>query len=142
MNSWVRWLGRGAIGSLSTIAMAGGVSYIAPVAAQPPAKAVQVADSGAIASLAAHLNKAGATMYGAYWCPHCKHQKDLFGDSAFRTINYVECDPKGTNAKPDLCRAAKIEGYPTWQIKGKLYPGTQSLEDLAKLSGYKGNTKF
>lgn len=100
-------------------------------------------DQSAIAALAKHLQQIGAKMYGAYWCPHCNHQKELFGNTLFsRHINYIECDPRGQNAKPNLCRNAKIEGYPTWEIKGKLYPGTQSLKQLANLSGYQGSQNF
>lgn len=102
---------------------------------------MSIADNRSIASLAAHLRKIGAKMYGAYWCPHCSQQKELFG-AAFRSIDYVECDPDGANGRPALCKSAKITGYPTWEIKGKLYPGTQSLEDLAKLSGYSGSSNF
>ncbi len=102
---------------------------------------VSIADNRSVAALAAHLKKIGAKMYGAYWCPHCSQQKELFG-AAFHTIDYVECDPGGANARPALCKSAKITGYPTWEIKGKLYPGTQSLEELAKLSGYSGPSNF
>lgn len=110
-------------------------------ALQPDPSSVSIADNRAIAGLVAHLRKIGAKMYGAYWCPHCSQQKELFG-AAFRSIDYVECDPKGANARASLCKTAKITGYPTWEINGKLYPGTQSLEDLAKLSGYSGPSNF
>jgi hypothetical protein len=93
-------------------------------------------------ALAKHLQKIKAKMYGAYWCPHCHHQQELFGKQAWPTITYIECDPKGTNPRPDLCQKAKIQGYPTWEIKGKFYPGTQSLETLAQISGYKGKRNF
>jgi hypothetical protein len=119
-----------------------GLSQTSSVTAKPTRSVTQTTDNSAIAGLVAHLNKIEAKMYGAYWCPHCTRQKKMFGDDIFRTMNYIECDPKGADPKPDLCRAAKIQGYPTWEIKGKLYPGTQSLEELAKLSGYQGNTKF
>ncbi len=81
-------------------------------------------------------------MYGAYWCPHCHYQKDMFGSVFNLYINYIECDPRGYKAKPDLCKAVRIEAYPTWEIKGKLYPGVQSLEELAALSGYQGTQNF
>lgn len=92
--------------------------------------------------LALRLKNIGAKMYGAYWCPHCHQQKQLFGQEAIRFINYIECDPKGNNAQPELCRAANIQGYPTWEINGEFYPGTQSLEELAELSGYEGDRIF
>ena len=87
-------------------------------------------------SLAKHLTNIGATMYGAYWCPYCSNQKNLFGTD-FMHINYVECDPKGTNPNPALCKAKNITGYPTWEINGKMHKGVHSIEELAALSGYK-----
>lgn len=87
------------------------------------------------AQLANHLSETGAAMYGAYWCPHCESQKEMFG-SAIAAVPYVECDPEGQNAQPDLCQAKNIAGYPTWEIDGQLYPGVQSLEDLAQLSEF------
>jgi glutaredoxin len=70
-----------------------------------------------------------ATIYGTNWCPHCKSQKEMFGDS-FQYINYVDCD-KDKSA----CFKAVVEGYPTWKINGDNYPGEQSLEKLASLTG-------
>lgn len=93
-------------------------------------------------ALAAHLKQIGAKMYGAYWCSHCHDQKQLFGKSAFSQINYIECDPKGKNPQPDLCKAANVKGFPTWEINGKSVSGTQSLDELATLSGYQGSRNF
>ncbi|HIK24468.1 MAG: hypothetical protein P3X23_007025 [Thermosynechococcus sp. Uc] len=87
--------------------------------------------------LANHLKKINAKMYGAYWCPACMKQKELFG-SAFKTINYIECDARGTNPQPELCKEANIRAYPTWEINGKRYEGVYPLEGLAQLSGYRG----
>lgn len=80
-------------------------------------------------------------MYGAYWCPHCTRQKEMFG-SAFKDINYVECDPRGENPRPNLCRDAGVKGYPTWEINGKQLVGVQSFEELAEASNFKGSRKF
>jgi uncharacterized membrane protein len=93
-------------------------------------------------SLAEHLTKVDAKMYGAYWCPHCHDQKQLFGQQALAKVPYIECDPNGPNAQPDLCKAAKIEGFPTWKIKDKSLSGTQSLTELAKVSAYTGPQNF
>jgi uncharacterized membrane protein len=93
-------------------------------------------------ALARHLQTIGAKKYGAYWCPHCQEQKQLFGQSAFAMIDYIECDPQGKNPQPQLCQAAGITGYPTWEIQGELYPGRLSLEKLADLSGYSGRRDF
>jgi uncharacterized membrane protein len=108
--------------------------------------------SGAAESqLAQHLKTTGATMYGAYWCPHCCEQKQLFGQVAMKQLNYVECGEGGPNAQVNVCRdlAPEIEtqtgekfGFPTWQINGKFYPGRKPLTELAQLSGYKGPQDF
>ena len=100
-----------------------------------------VAQASARLSLAQHLDSIGARMYGAYWCPYCDRQADMFGD-AFSEIEYIECDPRGENAQPQLCRSAGIQGYPTWEIDGQFYAGMRSLEELATLSGYSGPTDF
>lgn len=87
-------------------------------------------------NLAKFLKEKGMILYGAYWCPHCKEQKELFGDAA-KYLDYVECDAKGEGANPDECVARGIQGYPTWIYEGKQYSGTQSLEELAKIVGFK-----
>lgn len=93
-------------------------------------------------ALASHLQKVGAKMYGAFWCPHCQEQKQVFGQEAFAKVSYVECDPSGPDAQPKLCQDAGIKGYPTWEINGQFYQGERTLEELAKLSGYKGPRNF
>jgi len=95
-------------------------------------------------ALARHLREIGAKEYGAYWCPHCQDQKMLFGKEAAALIDYIECDPRGQNSRAQLCQAAaaNVKGFPTWEIKGQFYSGTQSLEKLADLSGYTGPRNF
>jgi hypothetical protein len=93
-------------------------------------------------ALAKHLTSVGALKYGAYWCPHCYEQKQLFGKEAFAEIAYIECAPDGQNPQPQKCLAAKIKSYPTWIIDGKVYEGTQKLEKLAEITGYTGPTNF
>ncbi len=93
-------------------------------------------------ALAKHLTAIGAKKYGAFWCPHCYEQKQLFGKKAFSEINYIECAAEGKNAQPQVCIDAEIKSYPTWEINGKFYRGTQSLEKLAELSGYQGSMNF
>jgi uncharacterized membrane protein len=101
--------------------------------------------------LAKHLKAVGAKMYGAYWCPHCYDQKKLFGVAALTEIPYIECAKDGKDAQTQVCQDvfAKIEqetgnkaGFPTWEIQGKYYFSTQSLEQLAKASGYQGPSNF
>ncbi|VVB59249.1 Uncharacterised protein [uncultured archaeon] len=87
-------------------------------------------------NLAKCLTSKGVKMYGAYWCPHCANQKQVWG-SSFKYIDYVECDPNGANANPQACKDAGISGYPTWIINGLKYPGEEDLGTLAKLAGCK-----
>ena len=104
----------------------------------------QILDTGGSSTmaLAMHLSKMGAKMYGTYWCSSCQWQQQQFG-SAFSQINYVECDPAGTNARPDLCDRAGVRSYPTWEFNGQLYrPGSYSLDALADISGYQGARNF
>lgn len=91
--------------------------------------------SGFQIGLARYLNQSGAVMYGSYRCPHCNQQKALFGAAA-KYVNYVECDPSGPNANPNLCIARGIMNYPTWVINGSYYQGAKSLSELSELSGY------
>lgn len=100
------------------------------------------ASSASKMALASHLKQIGAKFYGAHWCSYCAKQKELFGQEALSQINYIECDPAGKNARPELCQAANIEGFPTWEINGKFYRGMQSLQDLADISGYRGDRNF
>jgi uncharacterized membrane protein/glutaredoxin len=93
-------------------------------------------------ALAKHLSDTGAKMYGAYWCPHCIDQKKLFGEQAVAQMPYVECDPAGPNSQSGVCQSKEIKGYPTWEINGQRYSGTQSLQQLAEYSGYTGPMNF
>jgi len=97
-------------------------------------------------ALARHLVKIGAKEYSAYWCPHCHEQKLLFGKEAEQIIEdsnvKVECAGDSPKGKPDVCKAAKVEGFPTWIINGKSYGGVQNLQELATNSGYTGPTNF
>jgi hypothetical protein len=137
------------LAAIALVAVGAGVfpPSLASQAKEPPpeprnSSPLKLADNQSILALALHLKKVGARMYGAYWCPHCTSQKNLFGESAFRNILYIECDPRGQNARPADCKEANISGYPTWEIKGKRYVGTQSLEELAEASGYQGTRNF
>lgn len=93
-------------------------------------------------ALAQHLADTGAIFYGAWWCPHCHDQKQLFGKEAAQIINYVECSQADGQGQTPECQEAGITGYPTWEINGERLSGTQSLEELAQLTGYDGPMNF
>ena len=101
---------------------------------------ITTASGAAEIALAQHLTAIGAKKYGAFWCPHCYEQKQLFGKEAFAEIDYVECDPQGENPQRDTCMATGIQSYPTWEIDGELYPGTKTLQELAELSNFTNET--
>ncbi|MCS5706818.1 vitamin K epoxide reductase family protein [Synechococcus sp. FGCU-3] len=102
----------------------------------PPA--VTSASTPQTIALAEHLSSTGAVMYTAYWCPHCHEQKELFGKEATAKLKVVECAPDGRNSQKALCDSKKIEGFPTWEINGKLDSGVKPLAKLAELSGFRG----
>lgn len=78
------------------------------------------------------LTEKGVKMYGAWWCPHCQNQKDLFG-SAFEFVDYVECSPGSSKGMSQQCKDAGIEGYPTWVFAdGSKASGEQSFEGLSE----------
>jgi thiol-disulfide isomerase/thioredoxin len=78
------------------------------------------------------LKDKGATFYGAYWCPHCKSQKALFGSSV-KFLPYVECStPDGAN-QTQICIEKKVVSYPTWEfLDGTRLTGEIPLLQLAE----------
>ena len=89
-------------------------------------------------ALAVHLRDSGARFYGAYWCPACQEQKELFEASAGR-LPYVECTPNGRKgARNFACTANNIQDYPTWIINDRRHTGVIPVNELARLSGFRG----
>jgi hypothetical protein len=77
------------------------------------------------------LSDAGAKFYGAFWCEHCKNQKDLFENSS--KIPYIECSTPNRQAQTQQCTDAGITGYPTWIFAdGSQLSGSQELSVLAE----------
>ena len=81
------------------------------------------------------LKAKGAKMYGAWWCPHCADQKEMFG-YAFQYVNYVECSPEGQRTLNEVCKQAAIKNFPTWQFPdGSRTEGAQQLSVLGEKTG-------
>lgn len=90
------------------------------------------AKAGKLDTFASCLSEKGAKFYGTFWCPHCKNQKALFGRSA-RLLPYVECSTPDSRGQLEVCKEAKIEGYPTWEFADKTrLSGEIPLETLAE----------
>ena len=95
---------------------------------------IPIASGGQYDRFAQCVTQSGAKMYGAYWCPHCKTQKEMFGGS-WRYIDYIEC-AVGQNGQSPICANAGVTSYPTWELgDGQRINGTISLEQLAERTG-------
>ena len=88
-------------------------------------------------ALAKYLKNNGVVKYSAYWCPNCLDQSEIFGKEAYKELNVVECARDGKNSQTQLCIDKKIEGFPSWEINGKIIIGVQTLNELSELTGYK-----
>src|SRR6266446_1944715 len=76
-----------------------------------------------------------AKMYGAYWCPHCTEQKEMF-ESSVQYVPYVECGVPGSRDEAPLCKDAGIKHFPTWQFADvERREGTQALQALGSKTG-------
>src|SRR5271154_852704 len=81
------------------------------------------------------LSDKQAKMYGAYWCPHCADQKEMFG-SSFQYVPYVECGVPGSHDEAQVCKDAGIKHFPTWQFADpERVEGTLALQTLAAKTG-------
>ncbi len=87
--------------------------------------------------LAQHLKAIGVRFYGAWTCPACKRQLNLFGLSDIDAVPYIECNkPEKYPDQAKLCRNADLRVYPTWELSdGSRLEGVQSLETLRRWSG-------
>ena len=91
-------------------------------------------DEEAMLELALKLKESGAKVYGVTQCGWTKRQRDLFGgrSSPARKVLegiYVEC------VTSDMCPG--VQGYPTWEVAGKHFPGFKASEQLGEIAEYK-----
>ncbi len=81
------------------------------------------------------ISNTSTTFYGAFWCPHCRNQKNEFG-SAAQYLPYVECSLPDESGQTQVCIDKHIESYPTWYFPdGSSSTGEQSLETLSEKTG-------
>ncbi len=81
------------------------------------------------------LDQAGVKMFGAYWCPFCTEQKQLFQDGA-KYLNFIEVtNPDRTPST--LAVTEGITSYPTWRFPGVAedVEGVLTLARISELSG-------
>ncbi|CAJ1958704.1 unnamed protein product [Cylindrotheca closterium] len=102
-------------------------------------KKVQRQSTDQAIELAKMLTEKGMVFYGAFWCPHCSRQKEIFGAQAFSLLNYQECAPKGYGFK-GVCK--DIDGYPSFRSKGGMlrktidFSGERPLSYFAEQVGF------
>jgi len=78
------------------------------------------------------ISDSEAKFYGAYWCPTCNAQKELFAESA-KLLPYVECSLPDSRTQNLGCRKEGIEAYPTWKfVDGTEHVGKLSFEELSQ----------
>ena len=81
------------------------------------------------------LTENDVTYYGAFWCPNCQRQGNMFGKSK-RYVNYIECSTPNRRDQKTICKEAEIEAYPTWEFAdGSRVTGIQTFEFLAEQTG-------
>ncbi|MGN6545658.1 MAG: Ig-like domain-containing protein [Aureliella sp.] len=108
-----------------------------------PQPAVASSTSGLVAegeaapdlvAFAKALRDSGTQMFGAYWCPHCLAQKQLFQDGA-QFLPYVEVTDNKRQPN-SIAVSENITQYPTWEFPdGSRLVGEQTLETLAAKAG-------
>ncbi|MCI0503482.1 thioredoxin domain-containing protein [Candidatus Micrarchaeota archaeon] len=99
------------------------------------AAAIFIFSPGKYDDLAKCLSGKGTKMYGAFWCTHCKEQKEMFGKS-WQYVDYVECSTPDGLSQLDICKAANITSYPTWVFAdGTRHSGPVTSEQLAVKAG-------
>jgi glutaredoxin len=119
--------------------LAGGSAFRAGGGARagsPPGEAL-ASSTAELKALSEHLRKQGVLFYGAWWCPACFQQKNLFGKEAGNRLPYVECD-KSEKGR-ERCKAAGVRAFPTWVMGDSRLVGVQTIETLKSWSGFPGN---
>jgi cyclophilin family peptidyl-prolyl cis-trans isomerase len=90
-----------------------------------------------LVELAKWLDQQGFEMYGAYWCPFCTEQKDMFEDGGdYLPFTDIALD-NATRSQDPQYASLQITNYPTWILPdNSRLVGAQSIETLIQLSGF------
>jgi len=87
---------------------------------------------GVLDGFAQCISDSGAKFYGTFWCTHCSSQKKMFGPSA-KYLPYIECSTEDGRGQLQVCKDAKIEGYPAWVFgDGSVLMGEIPLQTLSE----------
>lgn len=111
--------------SVVAMVVVGGIAFLVKANAKP----------GELDGFATCLKDKGAIFYGAFWCPHCQNQKEMFGKSQ-KLLPYVECSTPDGNGQLPVCQEKQIGGYPTWEFTdGSRTSGETPLKTLSEKTG-------
>jgi hypothetical protein len=92
--------------------------------------------SSEVAKFAQCLKDSGAVFYGAFWCPHCNEQKELFGEAIVPLLPYVECSTPDSKSQYPICIEKGVKSYPTWIFAdGSVLTGVQQFISLSEKTG-------
>lgn len=75
------------------------------------------------------LDGRGAVLYTSATCPSCEDQLEIFGETATKFLDIIECD--NVDKKP----CSDLKGVPAWKINGEFYYGEKNFKELIKISG-------
>lgn len=107
------------------------------------------ANPTSLGEFAQALTDAGVRFFGAFWCPHCNRQKELFGDDEdlLPFIEVTAGDPavlgsvilNDVGLGNDLTlnpTGRPVTSFPTWEFQDETrVEGFQTLASLSELSG-------
>lgn len=92
-------------------------------------------DPNKLDSFAQCLAYKGATLYGAFWCPECQAQKQMFRDSA-KFLPYAECSTPDGYGQLQICKDKEIREHPTWELTdGSRLEGRVLMKQLEEKTG-------
>lgn len=78
------------------------------------------------------ISDSEAILYGAWWCPHCEEQREMFGVSE-QFLPYQECSLPNSKNQNLICKKAEIQVYPTWIFRdGTKVEGSLSFDEISK----------
>ncbi len=132
---WARPLVIALVGASLTLLPSRGLTKqaTAPPSTTPTLGQAIHPSNGAQVALARRLRERGALFYGAWWCPACFRQKNLFGQEAGNQLPYIECEK--TDADRQRCDRVGIKAYPTWVLGERRLEGVLSLDALGRWLG-------
>ena len=92
-------------------------------------KQPQQASTAKALNLSEHLSRIGARFFGAWTCPACVRQMELFGKQAAVLVPYVECRmPEQRPNEAAACREAEVRAYPHLAVARRTKKGGSSVD--------------